>query len=337
MAVGPICIKIRIIRLMKNVLITEPMHEAGLALLRQRPDIKLIQISDIGADTLKAAARDAHAIGVRTALLGEDVLTTAGNLQVVSRHGVGTDNIDVDYLTTRSIPVAIATDANAQSVTEHTIMMMLAASRRLFAQDKAVREGDFAVRTRIIGGDLFSRNALIIGFGRIGRRIAAMCRAFGMNVTVADIALDREHAASLGCRAVEDFRPELAAADFVSLHVPLNSSTRHLLSATEFAVMRPGAIVINCARGSVLDETALAAALESGHLAGAGLDVFEDEPAPADHPLFSRPDVIVTPHTAGTSHNALRASAEMVAQNILDCFDGRLRRDCVFNKIVLDA
>ncbi len=321
---------------MKNVLITEPMHEAGMALLRGRADIKLIEISDISMETLRAAARDAHAIGVRTAALSEEVLAGADNLQVISRHGVGTDNIAVDYLTARGVPVAIATDANAQSVMEHTLMLFLATARRLYAQDKAMRDGNFAVRTRIIGGDLFGRTALIIGFGRIGRRIAAMCRAFGMAVTVADIALDREHAAALGCRAVEDFRPELADADFISLHVPLNASTRYMLSAPEFAAMKAGAIVINCARGSVLDETALAAALESGHLAAAGIDVFEQEPTKADHPLFARADVIVTPHTAGTSQNALRASAEMVAQNILDCFDGKLRRDCVFNPSVLD-
>ena len=321
---------------MKKVLLTDPIHPSGHAILTARGDIEIIETAGTSPDHLLGGIGQAHAVFVRLAKLDEPVLAAAENLEIVSRHGVGCDAVAVDYLTSRGIPVAIATNANSRSVMEHTMMLFLATARRLREHDSATRTGDFAVRMRAIGGDLHGKQALIIGFGRIGKRVAAMCRAFGMDVTVADIALDRDHAAELGCKAVEDFRPELSSADFVSLHVPLDPSTHHLLAASEYAVMKQGAIVINCARGAVLDEDALAAALQSGHLGAAGIDVFEIEPAPADHPLFGRDDVVVTPHSAGTSEDALKRTAEMAAQNILDCFDGKLKRENVFNPQVLD-
>ena len=321
---------------MKTVLLTEAIHPSGRAILTARGDVEVIETGGISPDLILDKIGQAHAVFVRLAKLDEPVLAAAENLEIVSRHGVGCDAVAVEYLTSRGIPVAIATNANSRSVMEHTMMLFLATARRLREHDSAIRTGDFAVRMRAIGGDLYGKQALIIGFGRIGKRVAAMCRAFGMDVTVADIALDREHAAELGCNAVEDFRPELSTADFVSLHVPLDHSTHHLLAASEFAAMKQGAIVINCARGAVLDEDALAAALQSGHLGAAGIDVFEIEPAPADHPLFGRDDVIVTPHSAGTSEDALKRTAELAAQNILDCFDGKLKRENVFNPQVLD-
>lgn len=321
---------------MKTVLLTDPIHPAGRAVLTARDDIRIVESKSPNQEHVIEKVADAHAIFVRLARLDEAVLAKAEMLELVARHGVGCDAVAVDYLTSRGIPVAIATDANARSVTEHTMMLFLATARRLLQHDSAVRAGDFSVRMRAIGGDLYGRRALIIGFGRIGKRVAAMCRAFGMDVTVADIALDRARADDLGCRAVEDFRPELGSADFVSLHVPLDQTTYHLLSTAEYEAMKPGAIVINCARGAVLDEDALAAALDNGHLGAAGIDVFEVEPAPADHPLFGRSDVVVTPHTAGTSEDALRRTAVMTAQNILDYFDGRLKRENVFNPQVLD-
>ena len=321
---------------MKTVLLTDPVHPAGMAILEARDDLRIVQADGLDREKFMDAVRDVHGIFVRMAVLDEELLAAAENLEVVSRHGVGCDSIAVEHLTGRGIPVAIATDANALSVTEHTMMLFLATTRKLLEQDGATRKGDFAVRMRAIAGDLCGQNALIIGFGRIGKRVAAMCRAFGMEVTVADIELDRQRADELGCRAVEDFRPELKHADIVSLHVPLDASTFHILGETEYAAMKPGAIVINCARGAVLDEEALAAALQRGHLGAAGLDVFETEPPPADHPLFGRPDVIVTPHTGGTSENALVRAAELTAQNILDCFDGRLKPENVFNPEVLE-
>jgi len=320
---------------MKKVLVTEPVPDAGLALLRERSDIELVIAENTQPDTLARHARDAHGIGVRMALLPAEVLADATALQVVSRHGVGCDNIDVEHLSLRGIPMAIAAGSNGRSVAEHTLMAMLATSRRLREQDIAIRQGRYPDRVALSGNDLHRRQVLVVGFGRTGKQVAALCRAMDMEVTVADIKLDREHATTLGCKAVEDFRPELATADFVTMHVPLDKTTRNMIAAAEFEAMKTGAILINCARGNIVEESALLDALDSGKLSSAAFDVFATEPTPANYPLLARDDIICTPHTAGTSQGALRRMSEMMAQNILDCFDGKLREDCVLNAEVI--
>ena len=320
---------------MKRVLVTEPLHEVGMSLLQARPDVEVILAGDKHPETLAKLVPGVHAIAVRAAKLPAELLAGARDLEVVSRHGVGCDSVAVDHLSERGIPVAIASGANAASVAEHTMALILTTARHLPAQDAAVRGARFTDRAGLIATDLAGATLLIIGFGRVGRKVAPLARAFAMNVVVADIALDRGLAAKMGCRAVEDFRPELAGTDFVTLHVPLDDSTRHLLSKTEFDRLKRGAVLINCARGGVADEAAMIAALDSGRLAAAGLDVFSEEPPRADDPLLGqllrRDDVFLTPHSAAASHGSMRAMSRMTAQNILDCFDQQLSPECVFN------
>lgn len=316
---------------MKKILLTQTMDPIATELAAARSDVELVIAPDTSVETLKGLVGDVHGIGVRVSPLPAEVMALAPHLEVVSRHGVGCDNIDVDHLTGRGIPVAIAAGANAGSVAEHTLMLMLAATRGLLKQDRWIRDGKFAQRDGLVGGDLEGARALIVGFGRVGKQVARRCRAFGMEVTVADIALDRALADELGCRAVEDFRPELGSADFLSLHVPLDGTTRHMISDAEFDAMKPGAIVVNCARGGVVDEAALIRALDSGQIGMAGVDVFDPEPPGPDHPFFSRDDIILTPHTAAASRGSMREMARMTVQNILDCFDGKLAEDCIFN------
>jgi D-3-phosphoglycerate dehydrogenase len=322
---------------LKRILLTEPMHAVAAELAAARPDVEIVQAADTDPATLRRLIAGAHAVGVRTCELREEVLSAAPDLQVVSRHGVGCDNVDVAHLTGRGIPVAIAAGANAASVAEHTLMLMLACARGLLRQDRAVRGNLFTRRDGLVGGDLEGARALIVGFGRVGRQVARRCRAFGMAVTVADIALDRALAAELGCRAVADFRPELPDADFLSLHVPLDATTRHLVSDPELDAIRPGAVVINCARGGVVDEAALVRALDAGRVSMAGVDVFDPEPPAADHPFMGRDDMVLTPHTGAASRGSMREMARMTMQNMLDCFDGRLRPDCTFNRAGLDG
>ncbi len=302
-----------------------------MSLLRDRADIEIVAPRDTSPGAIAEAVAGVHGIAVRTVKLPAETLMLANDLQVVSRHGVGCDNVAVDHLTARGIPVAIATGANATSVAEHTMGLTLAAARHMLAQDAAVRAGDFGARNSLIATDLDGARMLIVGFGRVGRKVAPLARAFGMDVTVADIVLDRDRADGMGCRAVEDFRPELAEADFITLHVPLDATTRHMVSTAEFERMKPGAVLINCSRGGIVDEAAMIAALDSGSLAAAGLDVFDDEPPPPASPLLSRADVVLAPHAGAASHGAMRAMAEMAARNILECFDGKLRPDCTFN------
>lgn len=316
---------------MKKVLFTEPVHPAAIQLIQDRSDIELTVAPDINLETLRKYVVDVQAIGVRLAQLPAEILQQAKQLQIVARHGVGCDNIDVAHLSQRNIPVAISAGSNAVSVAEHTLMLMLAATRRLPEQDRAVRAGNYHDRMQYCGKDLHNSQALIIGFGRTGQQVAPRCKAFGMQVTAADIEPDYAAAKNMGIDLIENFRDALPEADFVSLHVPLDQSTHHLLSAKEFANMKRGSILINCARGGVVDEKALIDYLEKGIIKAAGIDVFEREPAVVEDPLFGRQDIIATPHTAGTSDTAVYLMATMMAQNILDRLDGKLDAGNVFN------
>lgn len=316
---------------MKRVLITEHMHERGYDILNACSDIEIVRINNIEPETLSEAVKDADAIIARSALLTSDILKGAEKLQVVSRHGVGCDSIDVAHLSSRNIPVAIASGANARSVAEHTMGLMLAAARELPLLDNLVKAGRWSERNNYRACDLHSAKIVILGFGRVGKLVAPLCKAFGMEVVVADIKLDASLAAEMGCKGVVDFRPELADADFLTLHVPLDDSTRHIISTDELAEMKPGSILVNCARGGVVDDDALLRALESGHLRGAALDVMNAEPPAPDHPLILRSDVVMNPHNGAGAMSAAIAMAEMSAQNVIDQFNGVLRDDCTFN------
>jgi D-3-phosphoglycerate dehydrogenase len=317
---------------MKRVLVTEPLHQSGMALLEARPDIEIVFAKDITPQVLAEAVTGVHAIAVRVAELPVEVLSCANELEVISRHGVGCDRLDMAHLNARGIPVMIAAGANATSVAEHAMGLLLATARGLVDQDRAIRKGWFNERLKRLATDLSGATILIIGFGRIGRSLAPLARAFGMEAIVADIALDEALAEEMGCRGVSDFRPELPNADVISLHVPLDETTRGFISSGEFAAMKDGAILINTARGGVVDETAMIAALDSGKLMAAGLDVFALEPAPDTQALFNRSDVVLSPHTAAGSYNSITKSSEMTIQNILDFFDGAPRQDCIFNR-----
>lgn len=317
---------------MKRVLVTEPLHESGMALLEARPDIEIVLAKDTSTETLSKAVVGVHGIAVRVSKLPSEILSHANELEIISRHGVGCDRLDMEHLNARGIPVMIAAGANATSVAEHTMGLLLATARNLVIQDRAIRQGWFNERLSRLATDLSGATLLILGFGRIGKKLAPLARAFSMEVVVADIALDEALAKEMGCRGVTDFRPELATADVLSIHVPLDETTRDLVSANEFAAMKQGSILINCARGGVVNETAMIAALDSGKLIAAGLDVFSVEPAPDTQPLFDRSDVILSPHTAAGSHDSIRTSARMTVQNLLDFFDGVPKKDCIFNR-----
>lgn len=317
---------------MKRVLITETMHACAFDILGARNDIEIINLKgDIRPETLIAHMPGVHAIAVRSAHLTADVLSHANDLEIVSRHGVGCDLIDVDYLSGRGIPVAIAAGANSLSVAEHTLALMLATARELPAQDKMAKGGNWKNRNDFRLRDLRGATILIVGFGRIGRLVAPLCTAFGMNVIAADIAPDYALAEQMGIRLITDFRDALPEADYVTLHVPLDDKTRHLVSAAEFAAMKNGVILINCARGGIVDDDAMLAALDSGKVFAAGIDVLDREPPEPGHPILQRDDVIVTPHNGAASISSSIAMARMAAENILDCFDGRLKDDMIFN------
>ena len=320
---------------LKKVVVTEKLHEHGMAILAARKDVAVVYAQGDKNRVLEEIP-DAHGILVRTLALEASDLAAATQLEVVSRHGVGCDNIAVGHCSERNIPVAIAADSNTISVIEHVMMMMLALNKRAFQYDEITRSGRFAERSQHFTSELHGKNVLIVGFGRIGKRLAPLCKAFGMHVTVADIALDHAYAAEIGVETVDDFRTRLPQTDYLTVHVPLDQSTQGLIGAAEFSALPQHAIVINCARGGVVDEAALAEAVQHNQIAATGVDVFAQEPPASDNPLLTLPNSVLTPHNAAGTAESLSRMAAFSAQNILDAFDGLLTRERLINPEILD-
>jgi D-3-phosphoglycerate dehydrogenase len=320
---------------MAKVLVVQPFHEDGMKLLEARSDVT-IEIVDGALEELAEKIADADGVTIRTALLPTAAIERAEHLKVVSRHGVGYDNIDVEALTRRGIPLAIAADANATAVAEHALYFMLALAKQGLRYDRATREGEWAVRNSLDAVDLLGRRVLIMGFGRIGREVARRCAAFGMAVMVYDPYVQANVIEAAGdYRSVPDFEAALGDTDVLTVHMPLGVESRGLIGAAELAALPAHAFVINAARGGIVDETALHDALTSGKIAGAGLDVFDQEPPPEDHPLFALDNVILSPHSAGLSKEAAIRMAVSTARNVLAGIDGKLDPSMVVNREVL--
>jgi D-3-phosphoglycerate dehydrogenase len=320
---------------MKKIVVIQPLRPEALQLFEARPDIRFEVVTDFSTPNLLRHVGGADAITIRDAPLPAEVLAAAPHLRVIARHGVGYDNIPVEYCTARRIPVALIGDVNAVSVAEHAMLLMLAVARTAHQLDAAVRRGDFSARAKLIGIELRGRTLLIIGFGRIGREVAGRAAAFGMNLLVFDPYADRQSYSNTAF--VAELHEGLARADIVSLHVPLSASTRNLIGPAELASLTPGAILINTARGGIVDEDALVAAIKSGRLRGAGIDTFAVEPVPPDHPLLREPNIVLSPHSAALTEESLIAMGIATARNALAGLDGTLDPELVVNRSVLDG
>jgi D-3-phosphoglycerate dehydrogenase len=321
----------------RKVLLLQPIHEAGLALLRERDDVEIAIASATSEDIPVQEVRDAHAIIARATPVSREMIDSARDLRVVSRHGVGYDLVDVARLTQRRIPLTIAIHANALSVAEHTLYLILALAKRGFAFDRAVRRGDFDIRATLQGVDIAQKKVLIVGFGRTGSRVARFALAFDMKVFVYDPYIDQALIASAGCAPVDSYFSVLPDMDVVTLHCPLTEETRGMIGDRELAAMKPSAYIVNCARGGIIDEYALGTALASTAIAGAGLDVFAREPLPGDDPLLGMDNLITSPHVAGVTLEASMRMASGAAANVLAAFDGDLDPAVVVNSEVFDA
>jgi len=320
---------------MPKILIIQPFHEDGMALLQARDNVSYEIIDGSSIEEMQAKIVDVDGVTIRTALLPAEVLERAERLKVVSRHGVGYDNVDLDTLNRRGIPMALAADANASSVAEHVFFMMLHLAKQGFRYDRATRTGDWAVRNSLETADIGGRHILILGFGRIGREVAKLCHAFKIKVSVFDPFVSADQIEAAGCQAVSDFQAVLDKIDLLTVHMPLTEDTKHLIGEAEFSALPDHALVINCARGGIVDEEALYAALTSGKIAGAGLDVYEQEPPPHNHPLFALENVILSPHSAGLTLECAKRMAVSTARNVLAGIDGQLDPAMVVNRNVL--
>lgn len=316
-----------------RVLVVQPLHAEAMAMLDARPDVSYTVVTDASEANLLANVADVDAITIRDAVLPASVLAAAERLKVISRHGVGYDSIPVAMCTQRGIPVTLVGDANTVSVAEQTMLLMLAAARGAIDLDAATRAGDFAVRTRRPGVELRGRRLLVVGYGRIGRAVAHRARAFAMHVRIFDPFMTEPLEAEV--EVVVELEDGLRHADVVTLHVPLTDATRHLIGARQLALLPPGAIVVNTGRGGLVDEKALLASIRRGHLHGAGLDTFETEPLPADSPLLAERRIVLSPHSAALTEEALVAMGLATVANALAGIDGTLDPELVVNPQVL--
>jgi len=323
----------------KKIFITESMSEQGRALLKARDDIEIVEfpnmISALDFEAMLTAQAPVHGVALGGTRFGEPELEASRDMKVVTRIGVGYDAVDVPALSRRKVPLMVAGTANSPSVAEQALFMMLTLAKRAVEMHSIVKDNKWAARLGMLPYDLFGKTVLIVGFGRIGTRTAKRCLAMEMNVLVYDPYKTAAEIKAAGCEAVTDLDAALPKADFVSIHCPTTPETVGMFNAIRLKRMRATAYLINTARGGIVDEPALYDALVSGKLAGAGLDVFEQEPPPSGHSLFELPNVIMAPHVAGVTREAVDRMSEQTARNILSALDGEPIRQNVINQDVL--
>ena len=314
-----------------KVLVVQGLHEQGLKMLKNRTDIEFNVLMSDDENEILEAAKDVSGITVRTAKISSKIIEAANKLQVVSRHGVGYDSIDLVSLNNKKIPLTIAAHSNMISVSEQAMFFLLALSKNVFYYDDFTRKGDWTNRWDVKAWDLAKKNILVIGFGRIGSNFVKRALAFDMNVYVYDPYVEKEKVKISGAIPVDNISENLQKMDAVTLHCPKNDETTDLFTKQEFDLMKKSSFIINCARGGILNEEDLYEALTSKKIAGAGLDVFDVEPTPSSNPLFKLNNVILSPHIAGvTVESTVRMATETV-QNVLDVLDDKVNQSVVIN------
>ena len=314
-----------------HLLVAGNIHEAGLRLLETQTDVTYDYVPDLIYDSYAPLMPKADGLVIRTQPVRADTIASAPHLKIVSRHGVGYDAVDVEALNNRKIPLAIVGDVNSRAVAEHAMMMLFSLSKKIRIYDQAVRNGQWNLRNQFDSLELFEKTLLIVGLGRIGRHLLGMARGFGMTILAYDPGLSPEAIKQAGAEPVRSLHDGLMRADLVSLHAP-KTGDQPLIGKAELAVMKSTAILVNTARGGLIDEGALIEALENKKLRGAGLDVFSDEPPAASSVLLHRDNVILSPHTASlTTESAIRMAVTSI-QNALDCFVGKLNPALVVNR-----
>jgi D-3-phosphoglycerate dehydrogenase len=276
-----------------------------------------------------------HGVALGGTRFGEPELEASQDMRVVTRIGVGYDAVDVPALSRRKVPLMVAGTANSPSVAEQAMFMMLWLAKRAVEMHTLVKNGQWATRLGLLPYDLYGKTVLIVGFGRIGTRTAKRCLAMEMNVLIYDPYKPAAEIKAAGCEPVGDLDAALPRADFVSVHCPKTPETVGMFNAARLKLMKKTAYLVNTARGGIVEEAALYDALSSGKLAGAGLDVFEQEPPPAGHSLFELPNVIIAPHVAGVTIEAVDRMSAQTARNILSVLDGEPIRQNVINQDVL--
>jgi D-3-phosphoglycerate dehydrogenase len=315
-----------------HILIAKPIHESGLAKLRATPGLTLEVLSAPSPEEFDAHLRNADAVILRYQPLRQSQIDAAPQLKLVVRHGVGYDTVDLPALDARRIPLAITIDANAVSVAEHAMSLLLAVAHRTTAFDADARQGKWQAGAAQPMWELAGKKALVVGAGRIGRAMAHRLLAFGMDVCVFDPGLPAAAALPSGSRRAENLAAALAEADVVSLHLPLSEATYRLIDPL---ACKRGAVLVNTARGPLIDEGRLCEALQNGHLSGAGLDVFEEEPLRTSNPLLAFPNVMLSPHISSLTDAGMQRMGCECADHVISFFGLGISHAALVNPQVL--
>lgn len=313
----------------RNVLLPQPI-EAEASVLLENADCNLILAPDPTFESVSPLMKDAQGIVLRTGIkITRELLEYADDLYVISRTGGGLDNVDVEAATDKNIIVTSNLGVNTSSVVEHALSLMLAVIKQLPLMDRSVRNDQFGVRYKNFPRDLKEKKLGLMGFGRIGSDLAKACQdIFQMNIIAYDPFLPDAVKKKYGNQIrFVDLKTLFSEVDVLSIHVPLTADTRHIVGKQEISRMKPDAVIINTARGPVIDETALVQALIEERIGGAGLDVFEQEPVARDNPLLKLDNVILTPHTAALTRECVIRMATEAAQCVIDVLDGKIPKN----------
>ena len=312
---------------MKKILVIQPIHEAGIELVKNNPDYDFEVIENTDTEFLKTKIKDFDGVSIRTAKLAGEVIDSANKLKIISRHGVGYDNIDLESTKKNNITLAITATANAVAVAEHVMFMLLNISKKGNMYDETVKSGKFNDRNKLPKTvELWNKNILITGFGRIGQALIKRCHGFEMKVFVYDPFVSKEIIEKYGGIKVDSLEEASKNMDAISLHVPLNEKTKNIINYDLLKNMKKNCIIINAARGGIINEDDLNEALNKNYIFGAGLDVFENEPPKIDSPILKNNKVFLSPHAATFTEECMERMSKETIQNIIDFFDKKLEK-----------
>ena len=319
---------------MTKIALIGEFHDAGKEILTSNK-INFIEIFDYDFENLKKQLADCDAIGVRTAKLPAEVLSHCKLLKIVARHGVGYDSVDLEYLNQNKIPLAITGKSNAVSVAEHVITMFLVSARKIIECHELVKKGEFSKKTLIQNTvELFNKKILIIGYGRIGKEVAKRLHSFDCEIFVHDPFVEKSNI-NINPYKFIDLKSGLQNADFITIHVPLTDETKNLISKKELSLMKKNTIIVNTARGGIVNQDDLFQSLAENKILGAGLDVFTHEPPEKNDIILQAKNIVFTPHNAALTNECRRRMSIETIENILTHLDNKTDLDNIINKNIL--
>jgi len=308
-----------------KVLLNKEIHPQAMDLLKQHFDI-LIADNPSEEALLKKCAEVSAIITRTSSYINKKIIEASPKLSIISKTGVGVDNIDVSAATEKGILVCNVPGVNSVSVAEHAVALILAEAKDLLVMDKAVRKGEWSKRYSLKATELNQKKLGLIGFGSIGRKVAAICQGFQMKILVYDPYIVSNTVDKLSIDLINNLEELFQKSDIISIHVPYNEKTHHLVNSSLLKMTKEGAILINTSRGQIIDEKALFKALKDGSLSAAGLDVFEEEPVNISNPLLNLDNVILTPHSAALTKECSARIAVEAAQAAIDVLNGKKPR-----------